>query len=215
MKNNDILILIAAIFTILGFLALAYKFTSTPDQVYFEQAKVIREDDHVKWSNKKKHVLVEYSDLQCPACKSFHDQIKIMEQDKQITDNITFVYRHYPLDTPHPHAREAAYAAEAAGKQKKFFEMADIIFENQDTWAKSDIPQDEFFKYATELKLDLPQYKKDFASQAIKDRVQKDAVAGNEFQVNSTPTFFLNGNKVEVTTFAEFQELLKKTAEQK
>lgn len=215
MDTNKVYITIASVVAILVFVIGAYYATNQPKPVVTnEQMKVVAKDDHVKWSPSKKHVLVEYSDLQCPACQGFHTFMKsAIDTDKKITGNITFVYRHFPLIMAHPFANDAAYAAEAAAMQGKFFEMTDLMFENQAKWAEDQNPQSIFRAYAEKLKLDLEKYDVDVASDAVKQRVAKDVKSGNAAQVDSTPTFYLDGVKVEVASYEEFKELLLDTAE--
>ncbi len=199
---------------IIAFVTAAYYATNQPKPVVtYEQVKTVASDDHIKWSKAKKHILVEYSDLQCPACQAFHTYMKsAIETDKSITDNITFVYRHFPLIVAHPFANDAAYAAEAAAMQGKFFEMTDLQFQNQKTWAASQNPRETFRGFAEQLKLDMEKYDTDVASDAVKQRVARDVASGNEVEVAGTPTFYLDGNRVEVASFDEFKNLLVDTA---
>lgn len=198
MTKNNIIITVVSIVVMLGFLVGAYMLTTKPEVTEYPQLKEVTSTDHVKWSNKKEKVLVEFSDLQCPACGQYHNLLlDQLDKDKEVTSKITFVYKHFPLDAAHPHAREAAYAAEAAGKQGKFFEMHDLIFENQATWSEEANPVNTFIGFAKKLKLNEDQFKKDMASNEVKDRVQKDFLAGNDVGVQGTPTFFLNGKKLD------------------
>lgn len=220
MNKNTIIVTVISVVAVMVFLLLAYKFTgndgssSTASSQDFAVAKTVAANDHIKWSPDKKIILTEYSDLQCPACKSFHDYIKAqLETDSSESANlrksITFVYRHFPLLTIHRNALAASYAAEAAGKQEKFFEYSNILFEKQADWENLSNPQDKFTQYAKDLKLDTDQFKKDMNSQEVKDRVQKDMTDGNALGVDSTPTFFLNGKKLEnLTTFDQFKQAL-------
>src|SRR5690606_8652134 len=116
--------------------------------------------------------------------------------DPEVTENVTFVYRHFPLDAAHPNAREAAYAAEAAGKQGKFFEMHDVLFEKQSEWSPLPDPKETFIGYAEALKLDIEKFTTDMDSKEVQDKVQNDFLSGNEFNVQGTPTFFLNGKRI-------------------
>jgi protein-disulfide isomerase len=213
MNKNTYLIIFLSVIALMAFLFGAYTFTNKPEKIDFPEAKKVNADDHIKWSQDKKIILVEYSDLQCPACQTYHGLIKQLEKEKaaeQIMKKVTFVYRHFPLDSLHRHARVAAYAAEAAGKQGKFFQMHDMLFDDQTTWAANNNPQELFIKYAQDLKLNVDQFKKDMDSKEVKQKVENDIISGNNLEVNSTPTFFLNGQKVndKVASFADFKELL-------
>ncbi len=216
MDKSKIFITLASVVGIIAFVAAAYYATNQPKPVMtYEKVKTVGADENIKWSKAKKHILVEYSDLQCPACASFHTYLKsAIDTDKSITDNITFVYRHYPLIMAHPFANDAAYAAEAAGMQGKFFEMTDLQFVNQKTWASAQNAKEIFRGYAEELKLDMEKYDTDVASDAVKQRVARDVQSGNEVEVVGTPSFYLDGNRVEVASYDEFKQLLVETAKQ-
>lgn len=213
MNKNTVLITIGSVVAIFAFLTVAYYATSTPKvQKDYSSVTKVQPSDHTKWAKNSKIVLVEYSDLQCPACASFHDILKKqIETDKTITQNITFVYRNFPLPM-HQYAVQAAYTAEAAGKQGKYFEMSDKIFSSQSEWSTKD-PTAYFEDLAKSLKLNVEQFKKDRDSQEIKDKVQADIKSGNAADVNATPTFYLDGKKVDtVNSVEEFRKLLQDTA---
>lgn len=144
--------------------------------------------------------LVEYGDFECPFCGTFHP---IVQQVKEkYGDKISFQFRHFPIISAHPNAMIAHRAAEAAGKQGKFFEMHDLIYQNQQRWsAQSGISQsvanDIMVGFAEQLNLNIEQFKADAASSAINDIIQADVKAGQDLRVNGTPTFFINGSKLE------------------
>ena len=212
MNRNTIIITIVSIIAIFGFLSIAYVLTNTPQQKkVYSELKEIKKTDHVKWSKDKKNILVEYSDLQCPACKAYHEYFKSnIDNDKVITNNVTFVYRHFPL-AQHQHSEEAAYAAEAAGKQGKFFEMSDLMFTNQPKWENEGNVKEIFEGYAKDLKLDLEKFRTDRDSKEVKDKVNQDLISGQQFNVDATPTFYLNGIKItDVASLDGFKRLLIK-----
>jgi len=134
--------------------------------------------------------IVEFVDLQCPACRSAQPIIKNMLE--KYKDQVYFVWRHYPLST-HMNARPAARAVEAAALQGKFFEMVDILFTKQLEWSEKSDPKELFEGYAQELGLDIEQFKSDLNSSF--DVIDKDSADGNKAGVTSTPTFFINGEK--------------------
>ncbi len=212
--KNKIIIAVVSILAVFGFLLVAYKLTNTPQNTSYPEVNKILKSDHIKWATESaaiKNILVEYSDLQCPACKNFHTIIKDqVETDKKITSKVTFVYRHFPLTNLHQNAEKAAYAAEAAGKQNKFFEYADVLFAKQDEWAKIKDVETKFESYAKDLKLDVDKFKKDLNSKEAKEKVSADVLSGNNAAVNATPTFYLNGQKLDsVRSFDEFIKLLQ------
>jgi formate-nitrite transporter family protein len=158
--------------------------------------------DHIKGNEQSKVTLTEYSDFQCPACGQFYPIVK--ELLSQYGDQIRFEYKHFPLLSIHPYAMPAAKAAEAAGQQGKFFEMHDKLFENQNTWAKSPTPQVYFLQYAQELGLDMPRFKKQLASSVIEDHIKDQFNEAQELGLTGTPSFYLNGERLEFQTFEEF-----------
>lgn len=200
MNKNNIIITVVSVLAMVGFIFGAYALTNKPTAAEYPQLKEVKATDHIKWSTKKQNVFIEYSDLQCPACQAYHQLFKQIESDKdfpKIKENITFVYRHFPLDTAHPNARKAAYAAEAANKQGKFFEMHDVLFEKQSDWSASTTPEKIFEQYAKELKLDTTKFNADSKSKEVQDIVQNQFLSGSEVNVQGTPTFFLNGKKLD------------------
>lgn len=200
--QNKVLLTAISIAAIVGFLFIVYYFMNGSDNKSQTEAYTIKSSDHIKWDNRKKNILVEYSDFQCPACKVFHEKLKKIEPK-----NITFVYRHYPL-TQHTNALLAAYASEAAGRQNKFFAMADLLFGTQTDWANLQNPKDFFINLAKKLNLNLDQFKKDIDSTDVKNKVQEELLSGDRVGVQATPTFFLNGKKLEFGSFDEFKKLL-------
>lgn len=206
---NKIVIGIVSAVAIFGFIFLAYKFTNTTSDKTFPEINVVGKTDHVKWSLAKKNILVEYSDLQCPACKSFYEFMKSEIEasgsaNSGIMKKVTFVYRHFPL-AQHGEAEQAAYAAEAAGLQGKFFEFSNVLFDNQKEWAENKDAIKKFESYAKELDLDLDKFKKDRDSKEVKDKVNADLLSGQKAAVSATPTFYLNGKKLgPVNSFEDF-----------
>lgn len=213
MDKNKVFLGIISVVGIFVFLIAAYYATSKPKEIVsFDALKKVEATDNMTWSKSKKHVLVEYGDLQCPACKSFHESLKEIQKDKSVSDNITFVYRHFPLANIHQFAMEAAISAQAAGNQGKFFEMTDLMYTNQEEWSKQKSVTETFKKYAEQLKLDMEKYEADIKSDKTRAKVIADQESGTTYLVNSTPTFFLDGEKLEVATFDEFKNKLVEAA---
>ncbi len=152
--------------------------------------------------------LVEYSDYQCPACGAYYPLVE--EVVAAHPEDLRFVVRHFPLPQ-HRHALSAAYAAEAAGAQGKFWEMHSKIFEGQREWSLASVPEQIFEQYAEELELDMRQFRSDRASRATKDRVERDLASARDSGVNSTPSFYINGQKVlrNPGNLAEFNALIE------
>ena len=161
-----------------------------------------------KGNKDAKITLVEYSDFQCPACATYQTMTKQLFSEFQ--NDIAFTYRHFPLRTIHKNADLAAQAAEAAGLQGKFWEMHDIIFENQTEWAGNKDPMNNFIKYAQALEINIEQFKTDINSKTVKEKVEKDYQDSISLGLNSTPTFFLNGEKLQnPANYDEFKTLIQ------
>jgi protein-disulfide isomerase len=162
--------------------------------------KVITEgpiQDHVKGNKDAKVVIIEYGDFQCPACGAMYQPMK--EIVKKYGDKVSLIFRNFPLTNIHPNALAASNAAEAAGLQGKFFEMHDILYENQDAWKDVALDKREarFTDYAKMIGLDETKFKTDLKSKDVSDKIARDRSTGsNNFKVDSTPTFIINGEKL-------------------
>ncbi len=153
--------------------------------------------------------IIEYSDFQCTACAAYFPIIERIISDEP---NIAFVYRHFPLNQ-HANAILASQASEASGKQGKFWEMYRLIFENQKNWENSKTAKTIFESYAKELKLDIEKYTSDFNSKEISEKINADQKSGFKAGVNSTPTFFINGKKINnPNSYEEFKKLIEDAA---
>ncbi|MBI5798427.1 MAG: DsbA family protein [Candidatus Yonathbacteria bacterium] len=146
--------------------------------------------DWTKGAKTPKITFTEYSDFQCPACGAYYPMLE--EMFAEYKDKISFTYRHFPLPQ-HKNAVPAAYASEAAGKQGKFWEMADMLFKNQAEWSEEATAPEIFEGYATKLGLDMAKYKTDVKSNAVKAKVERDLQSGKLSRIDHTPTFFING----------------------
>ncbi len=140
-------------------------------------------------------VLVEFSDLQCPACQSVQAPLKQILSKYE--GKVKLVYRHYPLNSIHKNADIASRASEAAHLQGKFWEMHDTLFEKQREWEKLGDPREKFAEYATALGLDATKFLADIESQEVKDKVAIDLLAATNYRLSGTPSFFVNGESVE------------------
>lgn len=164
-------------------------------------------DNWVRGNTNAAVTLVEYGDFQCPACASYYPLVKQLETD--FDANAQFVFRHFPLKRTHPNAEIAAYAAEAAGKQGKFWEMHDVLFERQKEWSLKPNARGALRGYAEELGLNGEQFENDLSTEDVKNAVREDMESGLAAGVNATPTFFLNGVKLESPqSYEEFRTLI-------
>ncbi|MEO8583165.1 MAG: thioredoxin domain-containing protein [Flavitalea sp.] len=145
-------------------------------------------------------VLVEFGDYQCPHCGHAHPLLKKLI--REAGSEFEFVFRNFPLQEAHPQAFMAALAAEAAGEQGKFWEMHDMIFENQNI-----LQGPAFLDFAEQLALDLHKFGADWKSARMVSKVEEDFESGIRSGVNGTPTFFLNGERLN-TYDGDYQSLL-------
>ncbi|APR85345.1 Na+/H+ antiporter NhaA [Minicystis rosea] len=142
--------------------------------------------DHIRGASDALVTLVEYGDFECPFCGRAH--LVIREVEKRLGREMRFVFRHFPLAEAHPHALEAAEAAEAASVQGKFWPMHDLLFENQDALESEDL-----IRYAESLSLDVAELSEDLANDTHLDKIKRDLQSGIRSGVNGTPTFFIDG----------------------
>ncbi len=139
--------------------------------------------------------LTEFVDFQCEACYAFYPTVK--EVKEKYNDTVKFQVRYFPISTSHQYARLAAGYAQAAANQGKFWEMHDMIFENQKVWQSSSQPSDNFDDYAKELKLDMKKLNADRGSSKTVAIINADLDAVQKLGGNGTPTFALNGKKID------------------
>jgi protein-disulfide isomerase len=154
--------------------------------------------NHIEGKNSTGVKLVEYGDFQCPVCGLYYSTVKQVVAN--YNDKIAFQFRNLPLTSLHPNAFASARAAEAAGDQGKYWEMHDMLYENQQSWSSASNPTSFFTTYAKSLNLNLTQFNKDYASSKTNSAINADIAAfdktGDE---KATPTFYLNGKKVTLT----------------
>lgn len=163
----------------------------------------VMEIDQFKGNPSAPTTIVEYSDFQCPFCAKFYPLTAQLV--KEMPDQVKFVYRHFPLRSIHKNAQLAGQAAEAAGKQGKFWEMHDVLFNTQDSWSALEKPEEKFTEYANSLGLDLTKFSADLNSREVIDKVNADYKDAVRNGINGTPTIFVNGKKVELP--ASYEEL--------
>jgi protein-disulfide isomerase len=142
--------------------------------------------DHVRGPKDAPVTLLEYGDFECPRCGAAHPLLKELEES--LGDRVRFVFRNFPLTQAHARAERAAMAAEAAGLQGRFWEMHDLLFENQDA-----LEEEDFRRYAETLDLDLDAFAAGMQDDERLNHVREDFVSGVRSGVNGTPTFFING----------------------
>lgn len=178
------------------------------------------QSSHIYGNEQSTVTLVEYGDFECPACYGFFPLVKQIKEEYK--DRLRFEFRNFPLVQVHQHALAAHRAAEAASKQGKFWEMHDILYQRQEDWngpSQTDptgIPIGQaitmFEGYAKELGLNVDQFKSDVEATDTLGIINADLARGGNEKVNATPTFFLNGKKIEdsnsIDTIDEFRKLI-------
>jgi protein-disulfide isomerase len=144
--------------------------------------------DHIIGDIDAPVALLEYGDYECPFCGDVQPIVKAILD--RLGDNICFAFRHFPLANVHPHAEHAAEAAESAGAQGSFWEMHDLLFENQHA-----LDDDSLVEYAVALGLDEARLIRELVSGAHAGRIREDFKTGVRTGVNGTPCFFINGQR--------------------
>ncbi len=147
---------------------------------------VTADRDHIQGPASAPVTLVEYGDYECPYCGAAYPIIK--EVQARMGERLRFVFRNFPITTSHPHAEQAAEAAEAAAAQGRFWEMHDLLYENQRRLRDQDLRG-----YAEELGLDVEPFERELAEHVHAARVHEDFMSGVRSGVNGTPTFYING----------------------
>jgi protein-disulfide isomerase len=146
----------------------------------------VNDSDHALGPKEAPIELVEYGDFQCPHCGHAYPIVERLREN--LGRELRFIYRHFPLSESHPDARNAARAAEAAGRQGRFWEMHALLFKNQDA-----LDPDSLTGYAAAMGLDMEQWAGDFESGPVLAKLDADFRSGVRSGANGTPTFFLNG----------------------
>lgn len=149
--------------------------------------------DHVRGPENAPITLVEYGDYECTECRLAY--LILADVLHEAGDRVRFVFRNFPMSDQHPHAMAAAEAAEsvaARGGDDAFWNMHDLLFENQDA-----LQHDDLIEYAAESGVDPIAVADDFATSARRERVQRDVRTGTRSGVRHAPTFFVNGRRFE------------------
>ena len=146
----------------------------------------VPERDHIQGPVDAPMTLLEYGDYECPYCGDAYPVVKAVQ--KRLGNRLCFAFRNFPLVNSHPHAEHAAEAAEAGAAQGKFWEMYELLYENQEALEDEDLAQ-----YAATLGLDADRLRKEVLAGAHIERIREDVQSGEQNQVNGTPTFFVNG----------------------
>lgn len=163
--------------------------------------------DHVFGKTGSKVTLINYGDFQCPGCGAASSTIKAVTE--LYKDQLQFVFRNFVLTDIHANAKAAAGAAEAAGLQGKYWEMFNKIYESQSSWESlTGTDRTDFFSnYAKSLGLDTTKFTTDLASTNVSKKIDFDKTLGLKVKVEATPTFSLNGTKLDSTVWGDEAKL--------
>lgn len=164
--------------------------------------------DHVFGDTSGKTILVEYGDFQCPACGAAYPNVKAVTEE--FKDKLTFIFRNLPLTSIHPNARAAASAVEAAGLQGKYWEMHDLLYEQQNSW--SNVSTDQrlgyFQNYAKQAGVkDMNKFNADIDSKNVNDKINFDLALSKKIGASATPTIYLGDKKIESDVWSDKAKL--------
>ena len=148
----------------------------------------VSERDHAQGRAGAPVTLVEYGDYQCPYCGAAYPEVKRLQ--KALGKRLRFVFRNFPLTQAHPYALIAAEAAEAAALHGKFWQMHDLIYENQ-----ADLEPDILPAWAEKVGLDLDEFGTAIQQGVVTKRIKEDRMSGIRSGVNGTPSFFIHGTR--------------------
>jgi len=208
-KSNSLGLIIGAV--VLTILCLAIVFQSgAPVGSNSSYVPVLDKEDWTLGNKDSDVIVYEFSDMQCPACAQYHEQI-MKPLIAKYSDRVLFVFRHFPLEGLHKNAIKAAIALEAAGKQNNFFEMQDLLFTRQSEWSESEDVNTIFIVYAKELGLDEAIFQTDIDSLELAAKINPIYKILSEKGFEYTPTFYLNDKKLENSgNLEDFEKILDK-----
>lgn len=211
MSKQFLAVIIAVILIFVAIFAFGNKSTNTPTSGNGALSQ------HIEGLGQDHVTLVEYGDYQCPYCGQYFSIVKQVEA--QYNNQITFQFRNFPLTSLHPNAFAGARAAEAAALQGKFWQMHDLLYEQNQiyyqsnetvsNWVGASNPQTFFDQYASQLGLNLTKFNQDYTSNEVNGTINADMAEGNKLGINATPTFLLDGKQISVGESAtEFDSLI-------
>ncbi|HTT03178.1 MAG TPA: thioredoxin domain-containing protein [Steroidobacteraceae bacterium] len=148
--------------------------------------------DHVRGAPHARVTVVEYGDFECPTCKQAVTAVKLLLE--RFPEQVRFAFRHFPQESLHPHALQAAEAAECAAGQGKFWLMHDLLFENQTHLAPKHL-----HAYAERLELDMPRFTAEMDDEVYRQRIREQIAGGRASRVRATPGFFVDGRIIDVS----------------
>ncbi|WP_214322724.1 DsbA family protein [Nonomuraea sediminis] len=203
-RNLQVSLVVVGVFALAAAAFLVISRPGDAKRLAAGESLFVRKDSHkLQTAADGKVTLVEFLDFECEACKAYFPTVEQLR--KQYAGKVTFVARYFPI-AGHFNAERAARAVEAAARQGKFEPMYQQMYQTQGQWAEKRVPADAFFRQlAQRLRLDMAAWDKAYDDPATLARVKKDAADGQALGVQGTPTFFLNGKKLEPRSSDEFK----------
>jgi protein-disulfide isomerase len=204
--------LVAVVILGLGIFGI-WKFVSAPaDPVAEGSALDVTDKDWVKGKSDAPVTLIEYTDFQCPACAAYYPIVKQLSDE--MGDQLRLVVRHYPLVTIHKNALSGSRAAEAAGRQGKYWDMYDLLFAHQAEWSLAEDPLKSILPaYAGQIGLDVDKFRADMVDSTLDNKITADRQTGNDLKITGTPSFFLNGKLIKnPTSIEDFKKVIGNVA---
>ncbi len=195
---------VALLATLVGYQAVK---TSEPAEGAEASSLLVRADSHrLETAEGGKATLVEFLDFECESCRAAYPFVEGLRE--RYADKLTVVMRYFPLDA-HKNSRNAAHAVESAARQGKLQDMYSRMYETQTQWGEKQDSQAALFRtFAEDLGLDMTRYDRDVVSTSVAERVERDVADGMAVGVTGTPTFFLNGTKLQPDTTQEFYDAI-------
>lgn len=211
MSKQFLAVILAVILVFVAIFAFGNKAANTPTSGNGSISQ------HIEGLGQDHVTLVEYGDYECPYCGVYFPIVNQIAT--QYKNQITFQFRNFPLTSIHPNAFAGARAAEAAALQGKFWQMHDLLYQQneiyyannqpQNNWIAAPNPQTYFDQFATQIGLNLTKFNQDYASNQVNGTINADEAEGNKLGVSGTPAFFLDGKQINVgESAAQFQSLI-------
>jgi len=191
-------------FTILLILVAVFAFSRPQKPI--EKDVLITPTTYTRGNKDASVWLVEFSDFQCPACHAFSGLVDDLASTHE--DKLYIAYRHYPL-SQHTEAKDAARAAEAAGAQGKFFEMEKLLFDNQ-----ASLSATLYQELGKQLNLDMDVFETSLKDATLSKKIENDIKLGDQLGIQATPTFYLNGVKLELQTIDDLKKKVEEAIQQ-
>ena len=208
-KNLLVSLSVIGVFAVIGAVLVAVNKAGGDDapQVAAGESRHVRADSHrLSTASDGKVTLVEFLDFECESCRAFFPIIE--ELRTTYAGKVTFVARYFPLPG-HFNAERAARAVEAAAQQGKYEPMYKQMFQTQAEWGEKQVPADNVFRgFASGLGLDMTKWEKAYTAPGTLDRIKKDVADGEALGVQGTPSFFLNGKKIEPQSIDQFRQAI-------